>query len=61
MTPEKAIELNEESERSLRSAKFTDYADAVALGNEALKLMIAWRKSLPLDNPQLLPGETEND
>lgn len=43
-TIEKAIDLNKESEKSLRSHKFIDYADAVALGNEALKRIKACRE-----------------
>lgn len=37
MKLEKAIELSPEIEKSLRSHKFIDYADAVKLGEEALK------------------------
>ena len=38
---------------------YPDQEEALKLGIEALKLIEAWRKSLPLDNPQLLPSETE--
>jgi hypothetical protein len=33
----KALELNKESEQSLRKHKFIDHADAIKLGIEALK------------------------
>lgn len=39
MNPSKAIELNRESEQSLRKHKFIDHADAIKLGIEALKAM----------------------
>lgn len=60
MKPEKAIELNEESERSLRSHKFIDHADAVALGNEALKRLLTESPYPSAYQRELLPGETKD-
>lgn len=55
----KAIELNEESEKSLRSGKFPDHADAIKLGIEALKTQGRYRELGLLGPDQLLPGETD--
>lgn len=60
MKIEKAIELNKDSEKSLRHGKFHVYADAVALGNEALKATIRARQGDPPLDGELLPGETED-
>lgn len=59
MTLPKAIELNIESERSLRKHKFIDHADAIKLGNVALKREQYHRSCYPNQSPNLLPGETE--
>lgn len=58
MKLEKAIELNEESEKSLRSHKFHDFADAVKLGNEALKEIQKARNLRGLVYSYKLPDET---
>lgn len=55
----KAIQLNTESEKSLRDHKFIDHADAARLGIEALKREQEHRE-LDIDTRfGLLPGETE--
>lgn len=54
----KAIELNEESEKSLRKHKFVDHADAVKMGNVAIKRVQARRASSLPDAHILLHGET---
>lgn len=54
----KAIELNKESIDSLAKHNFPDHADAIKLGNEALKVTEAWRKLHPSIGQPLLPGET---
>ena len=60
MNLKKAIEFNQESESSLRNHKFADHADAVALGNEALKRLQDIR-GLDASRPvNLLPGETKD-
>ena len=59
MTLDKAIELNIESQRSLRNHKFHDHADAVKLGNEALKLYQHNRLIGQHVDPITLPGETK--
>jgi len=59
MKLEKAIELNKDSEKSLRSHKFIDNADALLLGIEALKRLILARASDHRLDELLLPGETE--
>ena len=60
MNLKKAIELNKESEKSLRNGKFIDHADAILLGNEALKRFQVCR-SPNWDYPfSALPGETKN-
>ncbi len=55
----KAIELNQESEKSLRDHKFIDHADAVKLGTEAMKREQARRNPRHYKIGYLLPGETE--
>lgn len=55
----KAIELSEAAERSLRTHKFIDHANAVALGREALKshqkaIAAGW-----FPPGYKLPGETD--
>ncbi|MBA7708456.1 hypothetical protein ES703_117355 [subsurface metagenome] len=53
----KALELNDESEKSLRKHKFIDHADAIQLGIEALKREKEHRE-LDIDTRfGLLPGE----
>lgn len=56
----KAIELNEESERSIRQDKFIDHADAIKLGIEALKQNLKARKKGYFSVEFALPGETED-
>ncbi len=59
MKLEKAIELNKEVEESLRAKKYLDFADAVKLGNEALK---GYRIGRTLPGGQFffnLPSESE--
>ncbi|GAH94550.1 unnamed protein product [marine sediment metagenome] len=58
MNPDKAIELNKESEQSLRKHKFIDHADAIQLGIEALKREKEYRPRTEPRNFDLLPGET---
>lgn len=53
----KAIELNKQSEQSLRKGKFTDHADAAQLGIEALKRFLTTRLLLSDPPADLLPGE----
>lgn len=53
----KAIELNTESERSLRKHKFIDYADAVKIGNAAMKRLAMLRSYGVKDAIPPLPGE----
>jgi len=55
---DKAIELNEESEKSLRDHKFIDHANAIALGDEALKVLRHGRTIGAHVDPIKLPGET---
>lgn len=57
MTLEKAIKLNQESEKSLRDHKFIDHADAVKLSNEALKRVQQMRQDNAFLSPPPLPGE----
>lgn len=59
MNAKKAIELNKESEKSLRQGKFIDHADAVAFSNEALKWIILCRVTSPGTVPTLFHGETK--
>lgn len=60
MTLQKAIELNNESEKSLRAHKFIDHADAVKLGNEAL-LRIQVNRGTTIHNiDEPLPTETKD-
>ncbi len=54
----KAIELNEESIKSLRGHKFYDHADAVQMGNEGLIRLKGNRESPTHASTRLLPGET---
>ncbi|MBA7566307.1 hypothetical protein ES708_07998 [subsurface metagenome] len=56
----KAIELNEEAEKSLRDHKFIDYADAVKLCGEAGKAVEKLRNFPFPDEIVRLPGETED-
>lgn len=58
MNMKKAIELNKESESSLRNGKFIDHADAIRLGNEAMLLVERYRKSAVQPDSFLLPHET---
>jgi len=60
MTLDKAIELNKESEKSLRSNKYIDHADAILLGNEAIKLFERMRNNPTLSFCPTLPGETKD-
>ncbi len=53
----KAIELNKESEQSLRDHKFIDHADAIQLGIEALGTVQKWREEHRDLGFLLLPGE----
>jgi hypothetical protein len=53
----KALELNKESEQSLRKHKFIDHADAIQLGIEALKRVKELRVSGKPDRYSILPGE----
>lgn len=55
----KAIELNNESIKSLRKHKFYDHADAAQMGNEALKRLQEARKKVYFTSRKLLPGETK--
>lgn len=57
MKLDKAIELSENTEKSLRQHKFIDYADAVKLGIEALKEVKKARYGDPALDGELLPGE----
>lgn len=59
MKIEKAIELNKESETSLRTSKLIDYADAVRLGSEALKAWKEMRRTWRRPSSVLLLGETD--
>ncbi|GAI10563.1 unnamed protein product, partial [marine sediment metagenome] len=52
-------ELNKETHLSLSQHHFNDHADAVALGNEALKLVVKRRRFAVPVQADLLPGETE--
>lgn len=54
----KAIELNKESEKSLRDHKFIDHADAVQLGIEALERISTMRSNPNYNRAAPLPGET---
>ena len=56
---EKAIELSKESERSLRSHKFIDHADAIKLGTEALKAIQEERLGNPLLDGEMLPSNMD--
>lgn len=53
----KAIELNEASYQSLANHKFPDHADAIKLGNEALKQRQQLIKNYPHLPWPKLPGE----
>ena len=55
----KAIELNKESEMSLRNHKFIDFADAIKLSNEAITELQELRETVLGDAWSLLPGETK--
>lgn len=59
MTIDKAIEIMRDLLGEGPSFPPDDRRDAVKLSIEALDCIRAWRQSLPLDNPQLLPGETK--
>ncbi len=56
----KALELNKESEQSLRNHKFIDHADAIQLGIEALKAIERMRHEDVSDEILQLPGETKD-
>lgn len=59
MKLEKAIELGKEAEKSLRSHKFPDHADALLMLIEAGK-QVKHNRALSVWYPDtLLPGETE--
>lgn len=60
MNLDKAIELNDQSEDSLRSHKFIDHADAVKLANQALIRMQQGREKGYDFFGHLLPGETDS-
>lgn len=53
----KAIELNQESESSLRKHNFDLHAAAIKLGIEAIKECQRARKGDPSLDGELLPGE----
>lgn len=57
MKLDKAIELNKDSAKSLRSHKFIDHADAIQLGVEALIRLKELRVEDPLGRYYYLPGE----
>lgn len=57
MTLDKAIELNEDTEKSLRDHKFIDYADAVKLLIEAGKRLRSNRNFSSDIDLSPLPGE----
>jgi len=59
MKLEKAIEFNQMSEKSLRDHMFLDHADAVRMGNEAIKCVINNRLFGIPNSINPLPGETE--
>ena len=59
MTIDKAIEILSEKVKHPYTRTRLAYPDALKLGIEALQLIKGWRESLPIDNPQLLLGETE--
>lgn len=54
-----AIARNTELKGELVRDGRLEKAEGVQLGIEALKHLVAWRAALPLADPQLLPGETE--
>lgn len=59
MNLDRAKELNKESEKSLRSHKFVEHADAIKLTNEAAEWILLARVHSPGAVPDLLHGETE--
>lgn len=59
MKLQKAIELNQESEKSLREHKFIDHADAIKLGIEAMKQVQFYRSIPDGKHHNLLSGETD--
>ncbi len=60
MKIDKAIELDQETERSLRDHKFPDHADAIMLGHEALLRILAGRNNPDTDWNDPLPDETKD-
>ncbi|MBA7556533.1 hypothetical protein ES705_49245 [subsurface metagenome] len=60
MKLEKAIEIHTRYEKDYLVRTEPDFDDAVKLGNEALKRLIAWRNDNDEDLLWDLPGETEN-
>ena len=60
MNLNKVLELNEESEKSLRSHKFIDHANAILIGNEAIKCVINNRLFGIPNSVNPLPGETKD-
>lgn len=61
MELEIAIELNKKSIESLEKHNFKANAQAVALGNEALKGLQALRRGKGHSLAELLPGETKGE
>jgi hypothetical protein len=60
MNLEKAIEILDLITDTPPSGANQDFVDAVKLGNEAMKRLIAWRNNNDEDLLWDLPGETEN-
>jgi len=61
MKIDKAIELNKQADTSLRTHKFSEHADAVALGTEALTYIIRLRACSLQHRQQHLPSEDPED
>ena len=59
MKLKKAIKVNEDNIKFFEDDGYQECADAVKLGNEALKAIIRARQGDPPLYGQLLPGETE--
>lgn len=55
----KAIEILEDILRHVEPGDPPEEHQAVQLGIEALKVIKIWQATLPLDDKQLLPSETE--
>jgi len=56
----KAIEILEEDHTSQETGEPSKYQDAVMLGIEALKRIVAWRNDNDEELKWNLPGETED-